>query len=637
MDSVFLQENKKSVSQNKRFKISAALKQILASLILLLICSCQQIYDGTLGLYTAAEDGLSVIISNYARTIAPSTYNIDDIASYKIYGEDYQGNIYSSDISITNGTGKITGLAPTVWNFTLHAYSDASATNEVLCGYASVDTRSVSTVSFVLSSENVSGEGSCSITFKYDSNAADTFSDMVNEIHAYLCNPNTGEILKEIVAVSSESDLAKWTSQGYTAAISSISSGFYTLYVKFYQIVNASAVQIGLWTETVDIEPGRNFSQELNIPDIIARKPAAPENLTAYRIDSSLNKDSYNIVIRWDDCSDNEEHFVIKLREYSSVTDSTGSPVKTLDNTNFSSVSYENDGVGYVSGSLFYSSEEYVIKVPTGKLFDIEVYAENSFGKSDSVKRSTSENLTDETYGSLTGFNTSAAAPFKHITTTALTYNLQNGTLLTSKSAAYSGQSYIEYKILDSTEISLLAPADIADTSDNAFESQTQWPVAYYHYLKNGWKKWVSSPASESAVTKITTAENATFYAVYDINEEVEVSEFDSDALYITYGNGAAQSVYGSGTDAKTADYISSGSYITITVDRAAAPNSQFTRLNFLVNGVSQNSVNVDSDSTETLITYTFAMPFKGTYTVQVCGGYNETWYYSKEFSLKIN
>lgn len=106
-----------------------------------------------------------------------------------------------------------------------------------------------------------------------------------------------------------------------------------------------------------------------------------------------------------------------------------------------------------------------------------------------------------------------------------------------------------------------------------------------------------------------------------------------SSGVYATFGTTEINSLYGSGTNVDGAT-ISTGRYVTLTVDRTIVPNSNFSKFYFYVNGIEQKSVEPDlSDNIESFI---FPVYLRGNYTLQVSGYYDGKYYYSQEFSFNV-
>ena len=183
------------ISQKKNGK--PCFVAMLALLFLFCFFSCTFISPNV---SIPSEDGLSVIIENFesisssynlvnSRTISPGTCSYNDISYYTVTGEDFDGlplGIRNITITEDNGvySGTINTISKNVWSLVLHAYN--SNDQEMLRGYATVDTRSFDTVSFVLSTDNVNTKGSYSLNLKYANSTV--FSEMVNQINISLRN-----------------------------------------------------------------------------------------------------------------------------------------------------------------------------------------------------------------------------------------------------------------------------------------------------------------------------------------------------------------------------------------------------------------------------------------------------------------
>ncbi len=617
-----------------------------------MLFSCSSALDENAYFFKTSDKGLSIIINNFNSSsednlssssriiIAPSTCTLDGVAKFVIEGVDTANpsNTIRQEIAISSsGVGTISDITKSFWMFTLHAYADEAMTKEILQGSASVDTNQNASVSFTLSSQGLTTAGSCAITLAYDSNYGSVFTEMVGEIHAYLCDAISLEVVKDIVSISSAADLASFVNgSGYLVEENSLNPGAYILTMAFYNIANSTAKKIGFFSAGFIVEPGRCTSQTVTVPHIIATKPAAPKNLVVYRDDSTLTPDSYNAVIRWDDESNNEEYFQLIIREYDSDSATTGSRT-VMDYSNYSTKTFASDGIGFIDGSLNYSSEEIVLKLGTGKLYDFELYAVNTYGSSAACSRSLSSDISEDSeYGALTGFAAPGdSAPYKRVNTFVISYVLENGTLVTSLGNAYTGQRYIEYKIYNGSSTALIIPADIVDPSDSAYSNQTEWPVCYYGNLSQAWSKWVESGSPTTAVTSVSTFTNRTFHAVYNVTTSTDLY-FDNAKMYVTYGSTPSESVYGnSGAITLSSGASVSTGYVTITIDRSSEPNSTFTRFNFYVNGTLQSYDT--SGAGTTAISYTIPLLLKGSYSIQVSAAYNEQYFYSNDFELTVN
>ena len=572
-----------------------------------------------------AEDmpSIDVIVTNYAdkvnsiaRLISPDTYGI--VQKYTIDGEDIDGFqlSYDSFRMETNGTGKISGVSKTLWNLTLHAYFDAAGEIEVLRAYATADTRNGDTeVSFTLSPYDVTTNGSYTLTFTYPNTEA--FAS-VTQINFSVCNSDTGEALYKTVVTDPEA-LSQLTAGGYTLTRSNVSSGYYLLLVEFW----SNSSKIGTYTDLLDIKPGLMTSSNVEIPNILNSPPAAPTNLKVYRDDATLNKDSYNAVIRWDDNSTNEEYFEITVYEYADLNSATGTPVKIINRENFATLSSVNgDEFSYAGGNILYGSTEYVLKVKTGKLYDFTITAVNEIGRSAEVMRTASETIsTDSASYALGGFETAESAPYSRINTCSITYGLGDGIWQTGAAITYVSQTMMGYYIYTGSPVTLQTPHEIVTSGIQLY------PIAYLGSTQNPWTGWTQNG---SDITEISGCKNSTVFAKYDVTETNYDLAFNSNGLSLEYGTTDT----GLFTSAADGDTVTSSNckYIRVTIDKTK--NTQFTRFIVYVNGSEQGDTNA---GTETEEYYVFAAPLKGTYTVQVAGVCNNTKYFSSEKTLKVN
>ncbi len=571
----------------------------------------------------AERPSIDVIVTNYAdnqssaRLLSPDSYG--SVQKYTIDGEDIDGFplSYSNFTLAANGTGKISGVPKTLWNLTLHAYSDSEGTNEVLRAYATADTRNGDAeVSFTLSSYDVETLGEYDLTFTYPNATA---FESVTQINLSICNSDSAEAIYTTVLskTANASDFAAWTTTGYQFTRGNIPAGYYLLIVEF----RSSSTKIGTYTDILDIQPGLTTASNVAIPDILNRLPAAPSNLKVYRVDSSLSSDFYNAVIRWEDNATNEEYYEITIHQFANNTASTGTPIKIINRENYATLSFVNgDDFSYAGGNILYGSTEYVLKLKTGMLYDFSIVAVNSIGRSDVVQRTTSADIAnDASYGALTGFDVEASSPYARINTYAITYGLGDGTWQTDTALTLQSQIMTEYYVYDGNPVTLTTPNAIVTSGEQSY------PIAYLGSTQNPWTGWTRNG---STVTEITGFSNASVFAAYNVTDTDYEVEFDSDGLSLAYGT----TEDGSFTTAGDGATITSSAckYVRIAIDKNKNP--LFTRFIVYINGTEQGDTTSSADTEY----YTFATPLKGTYTVQVAGVYNNTKYFSSEKTLKV-
>lgn len=625
-----------------------ALSAVSGGLLCFMIFACSSPLDSRYVSDYSRDEGLSVVISNFktysdttlnasARTIAPSSFSSSGIAKYVITGEEvYDGDRCEQTIAINaGGQGTVTGLKKSFWNFVLHAYSDNACTNEVLHGFAAVDTTYEDTVSFVLNSIDLDTKGSLDLTFTYSDSASFAKAN-VDQINIYLCDPLSCDINSAPVVRVVSSGFDAWTSSGYNLAVSEINPGYYLLRIDFYSSSTGSQVCAGTYSELVDIEPGRETSDSVAIPDILLLPPEEPENLKVYRIDSSCTPDSYNALIRWDDLSINEEYFCINVYEYNSSNYAAGSLVASIDKSNYSSLSLENDGAGYVSGSVLYSSGEYVLKLKTGKLYDFEICSKNSYGSSAVVSRTSSADIaSDASYGSLKGFGKSNASPYLRVNTLALTYNIGGGTYKTLIDEYIIASTFCEYYIYKNAAIPLIQPVAITDVND--MSHQAAYPVLYFNTPEQDWHEWQDSDGNQ--ISQITSFQNITVYADYNLTSDASIKLEDS-TVSVTYGASSAASYPRTGTDADGVTGLTTGTYVTLAVNVSDSSNASFTSYDFYINGSRQASVSSSTVTTiggTNYVLWTFQIGLNGSYTAKIAGVSGGTSYYSGEYIFRTN
>ena len=620
-------------------KILKKIIKIAFSLLLFisipLFFSCTSAIDGTV----QAKSGLSIIISNFnqietARLISPGSFDINDVKKYKIDGEDLDGNKLSQSIEIVNGTGTLQEVTNSIWSFVLHAYSDTSGGNEVLCGYASVDTTHTSIVSFVLDSVGLEKNGSYDLTFTY-SGFAD-FENVIKKFSIELQNTVTYSTVSGYTVSSVDPDeISEWVSGGYNVT-GTIAPGYYYLVVRFYGFNELNQyIEIGTYSDILDIQPNRLSSDVVDISDVLYLKPDAPDNLKVYRLEKSLKEDSYTVLLQWDDLSVNEESFEIQAITYDANT-TTQTKVSTINVENFTTFSLQEDGINWVGGSLCYGSGrgECQLRLQTGKIYDFKICAVNSSGKSDYQERKASVDTNINAYGDLKGFDVSAASPFQRINTFAVIYNLMGGTYRTAPGVTKTDRTLIEYYIWNGAATELFEPENIPDGTTSVSDIPA-YPIIYFGNFEQKWLTWTTVRDNTSAsIASLPSSihSNIEVFAIYQGVASPVMTGLDETKINIKYG--VSQETLNNNFENNSTLSIDNIKYLVITLERNSEPNSLFTSFNFFVNGTVQYTVDYPTESS---ISYTIPIPFKGTYTLQVNGYYSNAWYYSQEYTFKVN
>ncbi|MBQ5847643.1 MAG: hypothetical protein IIW49_01845, partial [Treponema sp.] len=383
---------------------------------------------------------LSIMLGSGVRSILPEEFNGPDLF-YTLEGKSVRGNILPVTTlnfdPITN-EAKIP-LEYDTWELTLIAYKDAEHTLPVLKGFRVVDlTNGETLIHFDLKTYDLTTLGEIALS----GNFVDE-EDAVTKYVMTLKNFETDAIIEERPVEHTGNGTDEYP---FTFAKQNLLPGTYLFAVKFIKETtkdgNTVEDQIGYWSEIVVVDAGNDTTKDDILIDVIMRKPSVPTDLQALLIEDSKSKDRYNVKLTWTDTSDNEENFVITVKEYADTTDLVGTEYRLLDETFI-----ENDI--RVSGSLLAGNETCTITLPTGRLFEVVIQAENSIGISEECVR---VDATDTT--GFIGYKASNKINLMNIT-----YDLDRGQLQLSGDLTKTGE-YLEYHIYKGTDIPLLEIKD---------------------------------------------------------------------------------------------------------------------------------------------------------------------------------
>ena len=332
----------------------------------------------------------------------------------------------------------------------------------------------------------------------------------------------------------------------FAFSATSVLPGRYSFQIRFYNDVvanQASASQIGYWEDLVVVAPGRMTEKATIDCGKINQSPDSPKNLRVYLKDDSEEADGYTVILTWDDISNNEENFIITIKDYSTVA--AGEVYKILgveaadpaDADDKREVFYRSSM--NAGGSIRASSTTASIKLPYGKLFDFEIQAQNFVGKSkvsDSVEASPRID-TAVTTGAPSDATFIDAARVNRFT---IDYFL-NGGDLSLAGTPYNGTNYVKYASIydyaDNTAKVLNTVLNGKLTIDNATSGAN-------HLVKGSSKfnGWVKADGTAIADTDLITFEGVAVKATYDGSTAVSYSIVD-DYYEIT-----ATASYGTGT-----------------------------------------------------------------------------------------
>lgn len=549
---------------------------------------------------------LSIMLGSGVRSILPEEFNGSDLF-YTLEGKSVRGNILPitplNFDPITN-EAKIP-LEYDTWELTLIAYKDAEHTLPVLKGFRVVDlTNGETLIHFDLKTYDLTTLGEIALS----GNFVDE-EDAVTKYYMILKNFETNEIIEERNVAHTGTKASPYP---FSFTKQNLLPGTYLFAVKFVKETtkdgNSIEEQIGYWSEIVVVDAGNDTTKDDIVIDVIMRKPSVPTDLQALLIEDSKSKDTYDVKLTWTDTSDNEENFVITVKEYADTTDLVGTEYTLLDETFI-----ENDI--RVSGSLLAGNETCTITLPTGRLFEVVIQAENSIGISEECVR---VDATDTT--GFIGYKASNKINLMNIT-----YNLNGGKLDLAADLSKSNE-YVEYYIYEGTNIPLL---EIKDPEGAAYPKLTR--------NNNPWLRWATP---EDPNTPVTTAtfKNVYVKAIYDqtfiISYSIEgYEDLARERVIATYDDATTQGTVET-IEAKNVKIDrSTEKLITIGIKAAATGETEYSKFKLKID---QNTI-TENETMEFTISTTDESLTLGTHTVMVCA-YDETidQWFSHIFAITI-
>lgn len=315
-------------------------------------------------------------LNSEERTLLPTWYKSEDL-TFKLFGTSLMGKPgLEEGKDITLKDTKV-ALPKDVWTLVLNAYTSDNKlayTDKKL-----VDTTNGladTTIKFNLSVKDVKTKGGCAVTLDYSSSGYDDIA--VDSIKLGLYDKKTRAEVDTVEIKGEDIDGEYVFERDGT-----IDPGTYLFVARFYKNKTQVGPDAG---ELIAIDPANTTTAKITVK-ALDKKPDAPQNLRAYYVDGSANDSKYKVHVSWKDNSNNEDYFVLTLKEYSSLDDdATVTTVATLDTSkenNFLESKY------YVDGSLLCSNEWIDLQLKTGIFYEIELYAHNICGNSTSAVRKT--------------------------------------------------------------------------------------------------------------------------------------------------------------------------------------------------------------------------------------------------------
>lgn len=298
--------------------------------------------------FTADSNGLfSFPTKSNSRTILPGEVKTDTLDFYLVYKDTVNSkadtvpaikkiDFIKSEQSTTGSVKRGSFSLPFTlsdYQFSLYAVptgalaaitdpsvSDIS-TKSLFVGTANADLRFNDEVTFHMKANSSSnGKGSINITLKHENNwpipkgykvTVGLYNvDDKNDTPKY----PTGTAEELIDATSEEKKMESKIFQCTTT--SAIDQGEYNLVVK-YNKINADGTTVEKtyeYSEKVIILMNQMSTGTVIIPEILEKKPAAPDNFKAqFKDPKDSTKNSYEVNFTWEDKSNNEREFIIDL------------------------------------------------------------------------------------------------------------------------------------------------------------------------------------------------------------------------------------------------------------------------------------------------------------------------------------
>ena len=330
----------------------------------------------------------------------------------------------------------------------------------------------------------------------------------------------------------------------FTFTQDEVAPGRYSLQVRFYSEKEDSEhnktpdKQVGFYEDVLVVAPGRTTNkQDITCGNIIMQRPAAPTNLRAFFKDGSDSANGYTVILTWDDNSNNEENFVVTLKEYNTETvAATANPIKTVV-LGLEEKAAENKEIFFGNkinkgGSLIASSKTCSLLLSYGKIYEVEIQAQNYVGFSDGDSATDGIQVTTRNKNALASGATlpDGVTADDTLFTTAqinrlkIKYNLDGGSLAIpegyygtdSAAVTKEGGIYTEYKnIYDITAANRVLSKVLLDIK----ESDATKPT-----LTNGtykFLKWAKNDGSAFAANAAIDYKGLDVKAIYDKTTKV--------------------------------------------------------------------------------------------------------------------
>lgn len=611
---------------------------------------CSNIMTGTTELEDTSEVikkcVLNIGIENYdslgkelvSRTILPNDWDPDDVANFKFYisGNSSQGESFdNTEITFTGGSAQM-ALSYSIWELTLTAKKNDNA---VLQGHTFVDlTNGGTSISFKLVSGTLKTGGQLNLGGTYTDD-----DNVVNHFKIGLYKFDTGEKVGSEVTSTAQNV----TDKEFSYTKSDVPPGTYLFAIKFFREKETSNyVQCGYWSDMVVIAAGNTTEKtDIVIPDIIQKKPAAPTDLKAWLKDGSETEAGYyTIHVEWADNSINEENFVLTVKEYTALDDAAPTVFKILgvkeDNATKEEIFWGSDT--RINGTLLSGSTWCELKLPTGRLFDISMEAQNFAGKSDVCARvAAGDTVTKKDPGENDRtFTKYLVENDMRINRVKMSYVLDGGTLAKDASTNLTG-TYVEYKTYEGSSFPVYGytpgnpAADPVVPPTETLKTNSEGLSGYPRLIKDNhpFQKWDKTESDGSLVQAVSNDEyhdltvTANYKLTYTINYSIDgYSDMEAGRVTITYNNGITDVDCINGIVEAGAAAANQNPPITFTVEDPTAGQMEFDSYRIRID---QSDIYTGTSNTFTYSHESVTNLSSGTHTVNVFAKKKNTdeWY----------
>ncbi|MFC1239301.1 hypothetical protein ACFGOO_07675 [Treponema vincentii] len=509
------------------------------------------------------------------RSILPdSPFDFSSGLNFVLTGTSNSGKKIDTTVSVSNSPPYTfsVDLDPYVWDLTLTAYKGPKTDNKkALIGHCTIDlTKGNGAATFQMSIKGLTTPGTVKIT------GSVTDTDLICDSYEIgIYNLYSGELITEYTDTATpppppatHQSNAKQTyttasphtnpftfHYGDTSASDpevKLNAGAYEYRMVFYKGTGLNKTPIGSYSDTIVVYPANDLVKSLGEIDVLNRKPTKPEDLRAYLVDKSEDKDPnyYYVKLTWKP-SKFETNYELKVQTSSddgTTFPSAGDKIYGFTATNPGAEDFLASSIRH-DGSLAYGSKTCTIKLQLGKVYEVSLQARNYIGVSDWVERLVEGPTTS---APVTGHTYFEAAAGKHINRRRIHYDLNQGTLKLDAGAPSTPQNTftIEYSKYDSYDgtpkpLPLLHIQPSTTTPLTGVTTLTRPGATPLTVIE--WKKWLNqnggagvTAAMPSPPTDIYKHENVFLKADFGFGLEGTVTitgpqDIPTNKLKITY------------------------------------------------------------------------------------------------------